>query len=62
MRALLYVWHLLKLLLYPPRLLLYLLHSTVIFISKPGARFLIPATLGGLIYWQADLVTGLADP
>jgi len=43
-------------LLYLPRLALFYLYRFLLFISKPGSLFLLPALLGGLFYWQYDFI------
>ena len=56
------IWYGLRLVLYPVRLVLYTVHSFLIFLSKPGARFLIPALLAAAALWQHAIVSALADP
>lgn len=43
-------------LLYLPRLALFYLYRFLLFISKPGSLFLLPALLGALFYWQLDTI------
>ena len=45
-------WYSIQLLLYPLRYALFLLHSLAIFFTKPGARFVVPAGLGVLVWQQ----------
>jgi len=56
MRLFDYLAYLVALILYPPRLLLFWLYRALLFISKPGSLYILPALLGGLMYWQYELM------
>lgn len=45
-------WYGFQLLIFPLRFALYVLHGLMIFITKPGARFLIPAVMAVFVWWQ----------
>ena len=38
-------WYAIRLFFYPPRLILYWIHSVMVFISKPGAKIVVPVIL-----------------
>lgn len=56
MRVFDYAAFLVALVLYVPRLVLFWMYRALLFISKPGSLYILPALLGGLMYWQYDLI------
>ncbi|MEL7381882.1 MAG: hypothetical protein AAFN09_17330 [Pseudomonadota bacterium] len=56
MRLFDYLAYLVALIFYLPRLLLFWLYRSLLFISKPGSLYILPALLGGLMYWQYELI------
>ena len=58
MRLFDYLTFLVALIFYLPRLALFWVYRVLLFISKPGSLYILPALLGGLMYWQYDLIRG----
>lgn len=56
MRLFDYLAFLLSALFYLPRLALFYLYRVLLFVSKPASMILLPALLGGLLYWQRDII------
>jgi hypothetical protein len=59
MRLFDYLFYLVALIFYLPRLILFWTYRTLLFLSKPGALYILPGILGGLLYWQYDLIISL---
>ncbi|WP_130402684.1 hypothetical protein [Thalassococcus sp. S3] len=51
-----YAAFLVALVLYVPRLTLFWIYRALLFISKPGSLYILPALLAGLFYWQYDFI------
>ena len=56
MRALLIVTYLVKLALYVPRMALFRFYRLLVFLTKPGAVFILPLALMGVTFWYREMI------
>ena len=62
MTALRYLVYVLACQFYCLRLAVYLIHSALVFLTKPGARLVVPLALLGLVYVLRGFIEAQADP
>lgn len=57
-----WAWYLFRLALHPLRFALYLVHGFLIFVAKPGARYIMAGTAIALIVWQWARFAPVVEP
>lgn len=57
-----FIWYLVRLALFPPRFAFYSIHGFLIFLSKPGARILVPAGAALVIWYAWEPLSRAIDP